>query len=156
MADPRAVLADFIEEVAHVGFVVPDLAVAVTAMCRVYGVVEKDIQYVPEQGEEAETRFAFFTVGGLDFELIEPRSRRFRDQLLSMPSGGAGINHVAWRVRNIEAALDCLLAHGIVPGHVTPEGIVTIGAKKMVYLDPETTDGLVIELLEYPVQEQGR
>ncbi|MFT6287754.1 MAG: catechol 2,3-dioxygenase-like lactoylglutathione lyase family enzyme [Alcanivorax sp.] len=70
-----------------------------------------------------------------------------------MPSGGAGINHVAWRVSDIEAALVSLLARGIRPGHVTPDGVVTIGKKKMVYLDPDTTDGLIIELIEYPATE---
>jgi hypothetical protein len=32
---------------------------------------------------------------------------------------------------------------------VTPDGVVRIGEKKMVYLDPDTTGGLVIELIEY-------
>ena len=105
---------------------------------------------LPEPGEETPTRFAFFTVGDLEFELIEPRSPEFRQKLLSMPSGGAGINHVAWRVKDIESAVARLAEEGIEPGHVTPQGIVEIGDKKMVYLDPETTGGLVIELIEYP------
>ncbi len=150
MSDPRTVLADYIEAVAHVGFVVPDLAVAVAQARRVYGLKEDQIRYVPDGDEEAATRFAFYSVGNLEFELIEPCSPEFREQLLSMPSGGGGINHVAWRVRDIHAALASLAQHGIMPGHVTPDGVVTIGLKKMVYLDPDTTDGIVIELLEYP------
>ena len=66
-----------------------------------------------------------------------------------MPSGGAGINHVAWRVKDIDEAVACLAVEGIFPGHVTPDGVVRIGEKKMVYLDPDTTGGLVIELIEY-------
>jgi methylmalonyl-CoA/ethylmalonyl-CoA epimerase len=156
MSDVRAVLADYIEGVAHVGFVVPDLAEAVAQARRVYGLAEEDFRYVPEPGEEAATRFAFYSVGDLEFELIEPVSEEFRNILLATPSGGAGINHVAWRVVNIEAAVACLLEHGVKPGHVTPSGVVTIGAKKMVYLDPDTTGGLVIELLEYPAAEDRR
>ena len=153
MTDVQAVLADYIEGVAHVGFIVPNLAEAVAQACRVYGLAPEDIRYVPEPGEEAATRFAFYSVGDLEFELIEPVSEEFRNTLLSTPSGGAGINHLAWRVSDIKAALACLLEHGIRPGHVTPDGVVTIGAKKMVYLDPDTTGGLVIELLEYPAGE---
>ena len=67
-----------------------------------------------------------------------------------MPSGSAGINHMAWRVDDINAAVRLLASCNIHPGHVTPEGVVAIGAKKMVYLDPATTGGLVIELIEYP------
>jgi catechol 2,3-dioxygenase-like lactoylglutathione lyase family enzyme len=150
MPDAREVLKDYIEVVAHVGFVVPDLVAAVADARRVYGLQESDISYVPEAGEEAATRFAFFTVGDLEFELIQPCSPEFRERLLSMPSGGAGINHVAWRVVDIEGAVAKLAQQGIYPGHVTPDGIINIGAKKMVYLDPDTTGGLVIELLEYP------
>ena len=150
MPDPLRVLKDDIEQVAHVGFVVPDLAEAVAEAQRVYGLSASEVRYVPEPGEASPTRFAFFTIGGLEFELIEPVSENFRDKLLSMPSGGAGINHVAWRVRDIDAAVASLAAEGIFPGHVTPDGVVRIGEKKMVYLDPDTTGGLVIELIEYP------
>ena len=151
MPDPRRVLKDYIEQVAHVGFIVPDLAEAVEKAQRVYGLSAADVLYVPEPGEDSPTRFAFFSVGGLEFELIEPVSADFRDKLLAMPSGGAGINHLAWRVRDIDAAVASLAVEGIFPGHVTPDGVVNIGEKKMVYLDPDTTDGLVIELIEYPV-----
>ncbi len=150
MPDPHGLLKDNILGVAHVGFVVPDLESAVEEARRVYGLAASAVRYVPETGEEAPTRFAFFTVGDLEFELIEPRSPEFRQKLLSMPSGGAGINHVAWRVKDIESAVARLAEEGIEPGHVTPQGIVEIGDKKMVYLDPETTGGLVIELIEYP------
>lgn len=148
MDELKQVLADHILGVAHVGFVVPDLAVAVADACRVYGLTEQDISYQPPVGEDAQTRFAFFRVGDLEFELIEPCSDHFRQLLLGMPSGGAGINHVAWRVRDIEAAIALLAQRGIYPGHVTPDGLVRIGPKKMVYLDPATTGGLVIELIE--------
>ena len=150
MADPREVLRDYIRAVAHVGFIVQDLKQAVANACRVYGLDEGEVSIQPPFGEEALTRFAFFTVGNLEFELIEPCSDHFRKLLLGMPSGGAGINHVAWAVDDIENAVQILQDQGITPGHVTPDGIVQIGEKKMVYLDPATTGGLVIELIQYP------
>lgn len=155
MTDPHQLLKDHIIAAAHVGFVVPSLEEAVANAARVYGIAAADVSYQPAPGEEAQTRFAFFRVGGLEFELIEPRSEQFRHLLLGMPSGGAGINHVAWRVDDIEAAVALLAANGIRPGHVTPDGVVAIGQKKMVYLDPATTGGLVIELIEYPAADPG-
>lgn len=154
MADPRALLAQHILGVAHVGFVVPCLDEAVANAVRVYGLDARSVRYQPTPGEAAPTRFAFFTVGDLEFELIEPCSDYFRELLLAMPSGGAGINHVAWKVDDIEAAVARLEAAGMYPGHVTPDGIVAIGDKKMVYLDPATTGGLVLELIEYPQQDE--
>ena len=155
MTDPRKVLCDYIIGVAHVGFVVPELAAAVADAQRVYGLADEDISYLPAPGEEAATRFAFFRVGGLEFELIEPCSEHFQRVLLGMPSGSAGINHVAWKVRDIDAAVALLARHDIHPGHVTPDGVISIGPKKMVYLDPATTGGLVIELIESPGDDSG-
>lgn len=153
MSELRQLLRDFIVEVRHVGFVVEDIKVAVADACRVYGVSPDEVDYQPAPGVDAPTRFAFFQVGGLEFEYIQPCSEQFRALLLDMPSGGAGINHLAWRVVDIHGALAVLAARGIRAGHVTPDGVVEIGAKKMVYLDPATTGGLVIELLEYPIEE---
>jgi len=155
MTDPRQLLKDRIIAVAHVGFVVPSLDEAVANAVRVYGLAPGEVSVHPAPGEEGLTRFAFFRVGGLEFELIEPCSQQFRELLLGMPSGGAGINHVAWRVDDIEGAVALLAANGIHPGHVTPNGIISIGAKKMVYLDPATTGGLVIELIEYGADTPG-
>ena len=149
MSDVREILADYILGPGHVGFVVPDLEDAIAAASAVYGIDIADVRFEPPPDVEAVTRFAFFTVGGLEFEYIQPVSVEYREMLLGMPSGGAGINHIAWSVSDIEAAVSALALRGIVPGHVTPDGVITIGAKKMVYLDPATTGGLVIELIEY-------
>lgn len=152
MADVHALLKGYIIEAAHIGFVVPDLAQALEKACRLYGLADEDISYLPLPGEDALTRFAFFSVGGLSFEYIQPCSEHFKALLLGMPSGGGGINHIAWRVSDIDSALGLLEKHDIIPGHVTPDGVVTIGAKKMVYLDPASAGGLVVELLEYQVE----
>lgn len=155
MPEIHTLLKDHILGPAHVGFVVPCVEEAVANAVRVYGVREDEVSYQPPVGVPAQTRFAFFRVGGLEFELIEPCSEHFREVLFAMPSGSAGINHMAWRVDDIHAALRVLAARNIYPGHVTPQGVVSIGAKKMVYLDPATTGGLVIELIEYPVDAAG-
>jgi methylmalonyl-CoA/ethylmalonyl-CoA epimerase len=150
MSELHKLLKDHIIGPAHVGFVVPSLEDAVANATRVYGLQEGDVSYQPAPGEETGARFAFFNVGGLEFEFIEPRSEYFQKILFDMPSGSAGINHVAWRVDDIDAAMALLATREIFPGHVTPEGVVSIGDKKVVYLDPATTGGLVIELIEYP------
>ena len=143
-------LGDLILGPAHVGHVVADLEAALADARALYGFAADDVRYEPAPGVDAPTRFAFFTVGGLQFEYIQPVDEQFRAQLFSAPSGGGGINHVAWRVSDIETAIERLGQQGIVPGYVTPDGIVTIGEKKMVYLDPASTGGLLVELLEYP------
>ena len=144
----RSVLADHIEGVAHVGFVVEDLEAAVAEAVRVYGLDPAAVEYQPAPGEDAATRFAFFSVAGQTFEYIEPVAEVFRELLLGSASGAGGINHMAWTVRDLPGALALLADQGILPGHVTPDGMITMGQRRMVYLDPATTGGLLIELLE--------
>ena len=142
------VLQDYILAHAHVGFVVEDLDAAVAEAVRVYGIDPKTVDYQPAPGEDAATRFAFFSVAGQLFEYIEPVDEEFRKLLLGTASGGGGINHLAWNVRDLPGALARLAEQGITPGHVTPDGMITMGLRRMVYLDPATTGGLLIELLE--------
>ena len=133
----------------HVGFVVPDLEAALADLGRLYGIDAAHIRRVPEGDVEAPARFAFVTLAGAEFELIEPRSDAQKALLLAAPSGGAGINHVAWRVRDLDGALARLAERGIVPGYVTPDGPVVLPGKRMVYLDPDSTGGHFVELIEH-------
>ncbi|TRX55039.1 VOC family protein [Thalassomonas sp. M1454] len=144
-------LKDHIIGLQHVGYIVPNLKQAVDNFKRVYGVTDDDIIIFPDyeiSGPEVLTRFAFINVQGCEFELIEPISAEFKTLLNNSASGGAGINHVAWQVTDIEGAVAALATKNISPGHVTPNGVIDMGRKKMVYLDPQTTDGLLIELIE--------
>ena len=155
MADLQGLLKDYILAPAHVGFVVHDLDAALAHAVSLYGLDEEAIRYEPADDVASPTRFAFFSVGGLEFEYIQPCDDHFKQLLFAAASGGGGINHVAWRVRDLAAALKALAEQGIVPGYVTPEGPVSIGQKRMVYLDPGTTGGQLIELIELSGSADG-
>lgn len=148
MADVKALLQDFLLAPAHIGFVVDDLEAAVAEAARLYGFAVSDVEFFPQPGVDAATRFAFFSVAGLTFEYIQPVNEHFKQLLFAAASGGGGINHVAWTVSDIDAALQALAASGIRPGYVTPDGVVNTGSKLMVYLDPATTAGLLVELIQ--------
>lgn len=140
-------LKDYIVGLQHIGHIVSDLDEAVAAFCAVYGVDPQTVRREP-QDADAQTLFAFVTVGATEFELIQPVSARFRQLLQQSPCGGAGINHVAWRVSDIDACVKLLALQGIGPGHVTPDGVVAFADRKLVYLDPGDTHDLLIELIE--------
>ena len=141
-------LAQHILGPAHVGFVVPDIAAAIANAVRLYGLDPATVEYQPAPGVEAPTLFAFFEVGGLRFEYIEPVSNEFKAQLFAEPSGGGGINHVAWMVDDIDLALAALERVGARPGYVTPGGVIDMGSQRMVYMDPASCGGLLIELIQ--------
>lgn len=149
MNEIKTALYQYITGLGHVGHIVTDLEQAIADFQKVYGLPDEAVLRLPDPpGVEVMTRFAFVTVSGTDFELIEPVSSAMKKQLLDMPSGLAGINHVAWWVSDIHAAVEVLSTRGVKPGHVTPTGPLDIGNKWICYLDPADTGGLVIELME--------
>lgn len=141
-------LADHITGLQHIGCVVGDLQASIDSFRRLYGLEDSAIRVLPDQGAETQARFAFIRLAGTEFELIEPVSGEQKAMLLAAPSGGGGINHVAWSVRDLDGALEGLAKAGIMPGYVTPGGPVTLPSSRMVYLDPATTGGLLVELIE--------
>ena len=138
-------LQDLIVGLRHVGFITTDLKASLEHMRRVYELTPAQIHVTPPFGEPCDTRFAFVSLCGAEFELIEPVSEYFRTILLR---DRPGINHVAWTVRDLSAALSRLSARGIRPGHVTPNGMVELPSFKMAYLHPDDTGGMLIELVE--------
>jgi len=75
VSEVKKVLKDFITGLAHVGHIVTDMDAALANFKRIYGVSDEDIR-IPENpaGVEVMTHFAFVTVAGTEFELIEPVS----------------------------------------------------------------------------------
>ena len=144
-------LKDYIVGLQHIGHIVDDLEASIDAFRKLYGLDESAVQRVPEEPDGTEpTLFAFVTVGDTEFEIIQPQSHESRAELMLSPSGGGGINHIAWRVNDIDAAVRTLGEQQVRPGHVTPDGVVDTGRSRIVYLDPADTDGLLIELVERP------
>ena len=129
----------------HVGYIVEDLAASVAKFQLLFDLGDDDIRIVPPYDVAAESRFAFFHVDGLDFELIEPISDYFKEILFS---SGKGINHICFTVDNIEKAVSAMAAKGVHPGHVTPNGIITMPHQKMVYFNPDDTGGILLEYIE--------
>lgn len=88
---------------------------------------------------------AFFPVGESEVELLESTS----------PDGpvakyiekkGTGIQHVAFRVENIEAALAELKEKGV--KLIDQEPRIGAGGAKIAFLHPKATGGVLVELCE--------
>jgi catechol 2,3-dioxygenase-like lactoylglutathione lyase family enzyme len=129
----------------HVGYIVRDMRQSIADFQRLFDLQDEDIRIIPPFNLVADTRFAFFHADGLNFELIEPLSDKFKDILFH---SGIGINHICFTVDNIEEAYADMTRKGVRPGHVTPNGILTLPHQKMVYFNPEDTGGMLIEYIE--------
>jgi methylmalonyl-CoA/ethylmalonyl-CoA epimerase len=98
-----------------------------------------------ETVEEQKVRTAFFPVGESEVELLESTA----------PDGpvakyiekkGEGIQHVAFRVENLEAALEELKQKGIRLIDQKPR--VGAGGARIAFLHPKATNGVLVELCE--------
>ena len=98
-----------------------------------------------ETVEEQKVTTAFFPVGESEVELLESTA----------PDGpvakyiekrGQGIQHVAFRVENIEEALEELKAKGVKLIDETPRK--GAGGAKIAFLHPKATNGVLVELCE--------
>lgn len=129
------------KKIDHVGIAVKSLETAVP--------LYRDLLGLPFVGEETveseQVRVAFFRLGEVKLELLEPTSpespiARFIKQR------GEGIHHIALRVEEIEDGLKGLEAAGIRLIHNHPKQ----GAKgaKIAFLHPKSTQGVLYELCQ--------
>lgn len=108
-----------------------------------------DLLGLPFEGtetiEEQKVTTAFFPVGESEVELLESTSpdgpvAKYIDKR------GQGIQHIAFRVENIEAALDELKEKGVQLIDQKPR--IGAGGAKIAFLHPKATGGVLVELCE--------
>ncbi|MFH0725954.1 MAG: methylmalonyl-CoA epimerase [Pseudomonadota bacterium] len=98
-----------------------------------------------ETVEEQKVTTAFLPVGESEVELLESTSP---DGPIArhLDKKGEGIQHVAFRVENIEAALAELKEKGVRLIDETPRK--GAGGAKIAFLHPKATNGILVELSE--------
>lgn len=139
-------------DICQIGLVVKDIEHAVKVYADVFGMdVPNVIITGPE--EEAHTKFrgkptnaraklAFFKMGGLSLELIEPIGepstwKEFLDQ------HGEGVHHIAFQIQGMDEVLMYLEGKGI---PAVQRGDYTGG--RYAYVDSASKLGVILELLE--------
>ncbi len=129
-----------IKRLNHLGIIVEDLDDAVRSFTGNLGL---RLDHVEPYGDELE--IAFLPCGETLVELIKPLT----------PSGsnaeylkehGPGIQHAAFEVDDLEAALDELKARGVEPLGDPP--LPGAGGMRIAFLDPRAFGGILVELCE--------
>ncbi|MFY9943658.1 MAG: methylmalonyl-CoA epimerase [Desulfobacterales bacterium] len=128
-------------KIDHLGIAVTSIEEGQRFWQEVLGLNFEGTETVAEQ----KVTTAFFPVGESEVELL----------MSTAPDGpvakyiekkGPGIQHVAFRVENIEAALEELKAKGIQLIDQTPRK--GAGGAKIAFLHPKATNGVLVELCE--------
>lgn len=132
-----------ISQIDHLGVAVRSIAEASPYYREVLGLRSAAVEEVPEQ----KVRVAFFGVGDVRIELLEPTAAdspvaRFLEQR------GPGLHHIAYRVDDLPATLAALKAAGVRLIDESPRP----GAHgmKIAFAHPSGTGGVLSEFCERP------
>jgi methylmalonyl-CoA/ethylmalonyl-CoA epimerase len=128
-------------KIDHLGVAIESIAEGEKFWTDALGIVCEGSELVEEQGVTT----AFFPVGESEVELLEPETA---DGPVAkfLNKNGAGIHHIAFRVENIDAALNELKQKGLkLIDEVPRRGA---GGAKIAFIHPRSTNGILIELCE--------
>jgi methylmalonyl-CoA epimerase len=127
-----------IKKIEHLGIAVRSIKTARKFYEDVLGLVcEKEEEVVSQK-----VRTAFFKVGDMHIELLEPTSK---DSPISvyLDKKGEGIHHIAYLTDDIEEQLQRAKDNGCDLIHETP--IEGAGGKQVAFLHPKSTFGVLTE-----------
>lgn len=125
----------------HVGVAVSDLEAAISLYSETLGMELVHRETVEEQGVEA----VLLDVGDSHVELLRPTEP-------DTPVGkfvaarGEGLHHVAYRVDDIDVALDGLRERGV--RLIDKEARTGIRSSRVAFLHPKATGGVLTEIVE--------
>ena len=128
-------------KIDHLGIAVKSIEAGKNFWTDILGLGFEGTETVVEQ----KVTTAFFPVGESEVELLEstapdgPIARYLEKK-------GEGIQHVAFRVKNLEAALSELKEKGIRLIDEKPR--IGAGGARIAFLHPKSTNGVLVELCE--------
>ena len=134
-----------IKGIQHVGYFVRDTDASVAMFRRLFDMEPKELRSMSAEDTGGTGRFSFVPVGDVELELIELLDANVKS-LCGDPA--PGISHIALQVEDIEGLVASLAERGFRLGYITKQGIFDNGRSKVAYLDPEDTQGYLVELVE--------
>jgi methylmalonyl-CoA/ethylmalonyl-CoA epimerase len=138
-----------IKKISHIAIVVPELDQALSFWVETLGLPLAHVEHVPDQDVDV----AFLPSGDSEIELLEPIGSdsgvaKFLDRR------GPGMHHICFEVENIDAMLARLKQSGIPLINETPT--IGTGGKKIAFVHPKGTGGVLVELYEITPGEPAR
>ena len=107
-------------------------------------VLEIDLGYT-ETVPSFNVDLAFLPVGKTRIELLEPTASQDNEYYEFLQSRGPGFHHICFEVDNIEKMMEKLKAHDV---KLKNETVVELPGRKLAFLEPEDSDGVIVELYE--------
>lgn len=141
--NPHPSLAALVRGVHHIAIVVASIAEARKVYEGVLGLSASEPEYVPEQKVNVLVVYA----GAQRIELVEPASS---DSPVSrfLAKHGGGLHHVAYRVDDLEAAIEALTKAGV--RMIDTEPRPGAHGTRIAFVYPQGMSGVLTELVEDP------
>ena len=130
-----------VKKVDHIGVAVSNLEEAIKFYEEVMGLNLQGIEVVEQQ----KVKVAFLPIGDTEIELLESTDKE-GPIAKYIEKKGEGIQHIAYRVDNIEQALDEMRSKGVRLIDEKPR--YGAGGAKIAFLHPKSTYGVLIELCQ--------
>jgi methylmalonyl-CoA/ethylmalonyl-CoA epimerase len=129
------------KKIEHIGIAVKDLEKSNALFKQLFGEAHYKIEAVESEG----VRTSFFRAGPNKIELLEGTHAESPISKF-IARKGEGIHHIAFAVEGIEEEVERLKGEGFTVLNEIPK----MGAdnKKVVFLHPKSTNGVLIELCE--------
>jgi methylmalonyl-CoA epimerase len=130
-----------LEMIDHVGVAVEDIDAALALYRDTFGMPLVHREEVTEQGVDA----ALLDVGSGHVELLEPLGP---DTAVGkfISRRGAGLHHVAYRVRDVQRTLEELASSGM--RLIDEQARIGIRGSRVAFLHPSSTGGVLTELVQ--------
>ncbi len=128
-------------KIDHIGIAVNNLEETLAFYEEVLGITCTGKEEVPEQ----KVRVAFLPVGDTEIELLESTDQE-GPIAKYIAKKGEGIQHLAFRVDNIEEAIESMKQKGIRMIDESPR--YGAGGAKIAFCHPKSTGGVLVELSE--------
>jgi methylmalonyl-CoA/ethylmalonyl-CoA epimerase len=130
-----------LEKLDHIGIAVKDLDQAMNLYREAFG-IEPSIVY---ESSYAKAKIAFFPIGGVRVELIQPVNPesvvgRFLEKK------GEGIHHMAYSVKDVDRSLNELEMKGV--QLIDRKSRKVRENERVGFLHPKSTNGVLIELIQ--------
>lgn len=130
-----------VTKVDHIGIAVSNLEETLKVYTEILGLELSGVEVVEDQ----KVRVAFLPIGDTEIELLES----------TQPDGpiakfiekkGEGIQHIAFRVEDIHAALEDMRQKGV--RLIDEQPRYGAGGAQIAFLHPKSTNGVLVELCE--------
>jgi methylmalonyl-CoA/ethylmalonyl-CoA epimerase len=138
-----------IKKISHIAIVVPELEGALGFWVDVLGLPLQHMEHVADQGVDV----AFLPAGESDVELLQPLDDQ-SGVARFLQKRGPGLHHICFEVEDIKATLGRLKEAGV--PLIDEEPTIGTGGKKIAFIHPKGTGGVLVELYELTPEEPAR